>query len=341
MTYLWLALSCPRPSSQPSIAKPSNTTLRRNINFGSSAKNESRNARRSRQKAYAIFSRSSARASRSPTFVGVALRRRFSFRNPRMRRSSSSVAAKTACRSSLATWIPRGRPRGARRAGTTKAPPLLVRRCHWRKRPPRDWRRRRKKYRLPARVLRRGGRRLAHSSRPSDQLQCRRDSIACVLLPVVQASKFELVINHQTARRKVLWTAPALRHRSAIDWSRQSQSDSKEVRPGNDDGVPKFWRNWRGHDDVMQTRSIRGSGEPVWVSASSNACFRLGPDPRRALWPAASPPHKQAGHMTAPDQCCKNVRKFLPRRRRPHMTQSEHERAAFAAMHSLDLLYSP
>ena len=24
-------------------------------------------------------------------------------------------------------------------------------------------------------------------------------------------------------------------------------------------------------------------------------------------------PHKQAGHMTAPDQCCSNVRKFLPR----------------------------
>src|SRR6516162_4312170 len=44
----------------------------------------------------------------------------------------------------------------------------------------------------------------------------------------------------------------------------------KEVRPGNDDGVPKFWRNWRGHDDVMQTRLIRGSGEPVWVNASSN-----------------------------------------------------------------------
>jgi hypothetical protein len=25
--------------------------------------------------------------------------------------------------------------------------------------------------------------------------------------------------------------------------------------------------NWRGHDDVMQIRSFRGSGEPVWVSA--------------------------------------------------------------------------
>jgi hypothetical protein len=56
----------------------------------------------------------------------------------------------------------------------------------------------------------------------------------------------------------------------------------------------------------MQIRSIRGSGEPAWVNASLNACFRLGPDPRRALWPAASRPHKQAGHMTAPDQCCSN-----------------------------------
>src|SRR5215469_11241691 len=34
-------------------------------------------------------------------------------------------------------------------------------------------------------------------------------------------------------------------------------------------------------------------------------------------------PHKQAGHVTAPDQCCRYVRKFLPRRR-PHVTQSGH-----------------
>src|SRR6516165_5845900 len=50
----------------------------------------------------------------------------------------------------------------------------------------------------------------------------------------------------------------------------------------------KFSSNWRGHDDVMQTGSIRGSGEPAWVNASLNACFRLGPDPRIALWPAAT-----------------------------------------------------
>ena len=37
--------------------------------------------------------------------------------------------------------------------------------------------------------------------------------------------------------------------------------------------------------------------------------------------PAARPPHQQAGHVTAPDQCCIYVRKFLPRRR-PHVTQS-------------------
>jgi transposase len=34
-------------------------------------------------------------------------------------------------------------------------------------------------------------------------------------------------------------------------------------------------------------------------------------------------PHQQAGHVTAPDQCCKNVRKFLPGRR-PHVTQKRH-----------------
>jgi regulator of protease activity HflC (stomatin/prohibitin superfamily) len=38
--------------------------------------------------AAAIFNRPSARASRSPTFAGGALRRRFSFRSPRIRRSS-------------------------------------------------------------------------------------------------------------------------------------------------------------------------------------------------------------------------------------------------------------
>jgi hypothetical protein len=44
--------------------------------------------------------------------------------------------------------------------------------------------------------------------------------------------------------------------------------------------------------------------------ASLNACLRLGPDPRRALEPAAHPPHQQAGRVTAPDQCCSHVRKF-------------------------------
>ena len=52
----------------------------------------------------------------------------------------------------------------------------------------------------------------------------------------------------------------------------------------------------------------------------------MGSDPRRALGPAAHPPHQQAGHVTAPDQCCRSVRKFLPRRR-PHVTQSGHYRA--------------
>jgi hypothetical protein len=40
--------------------------------------------------------------------------------------------------------------------------------------------------------------------------------------------------------------------------------------------------------DVDGTVVIRGSGEPVWVNAYANACLRLGPDPRRALGPAAT-----------------------------------------------------
>jgi hypothetical protein len=38
-------------------------------------------------------------------------------------------------------------------------------------------------------------------------------------------------------------------------------------------------------------------------------------------------PHQQAGHMTAPDQCCINVKKLLSIRRRPHMTLGGHRRA--------------
>ncbi len=39
----------------------------------------------------------------------------------------------------------------------------------------------------------------------------------------------------------------------------------------------------------MQIRSFRGLGEPAWVIAFTNARERLGPDPRRALGPAATP----------------------------------------------------
>src|SRR5262245_63285967 len=38
--------------------------------------------------------------------------------------------------------------------------------------------------------------------------------------------------------------------------------------------------------------------------------------------PLTEKPSCEAGHMTAPDQCCINVRKLLSIRRRPHMTHS-------------------
>ena len=48
-------------------------------------------------------------------------------------------------------------------------------------------------------------------------------------------------------------------------------------------------------------------------------------------------PHQQAGHMTAPDQCCINVKKLLSIRRRPHMTQSVIGRPIFAVMRNAAL----
>src|SRR5499426_1362872 len=79
-------------------------------------------------------------------------------------------------------------------------------------------------------------------------------------------------------------------------------------------------RNWRGHDDVMQTRSFRGSGEPAWVIASSNARFRLGPDPRRALGPAAIRAASTGRTHDRTRPMLHQRKKLLPIRRRPHMT---------------------
>ena len=73
----------------------------------------------------------------------------------------------------------------------------------------------------------------------------------------------------------------------------------------------------------MQIRSFRGSGEPVWVSALPSAGFRLGPDPRRALGPAANLAASTGRTRDRTRPMLQNVRKFLPGRR-PHVTQSGH-----------------
>ena len=65
--------------------------------------------------------RSSARGYRIRTCAGAASRRRFSLRNPRIQRSSSSAAPKTACRSFSATWIRRRHRARARRRPLTAA----------------------------------------------------------------------------------------------------------------------------------------------------------------------------------------------------------------------------
>jgi hypothetical protein len=73
----------------------------------------------------------------------------------------------------------------------------------------------------------------------------------------------------------------------------------------------------------MQTRSIRGSGEPARVNASLNACEGLGLDPRKALGPAAIRA-AQTGrtHDRTRPMLQQRQKQFLPIRRRPHMTDA-------------------
>src|SRR5262245_26748514 len=68
----------------------------------------------------------------------------------------------------------------------------------------------------------------------------------------------------------------------------------------------------------MQIRSFRGLGEPVWVNALPSARFRLGPDPRRALGPAADRAAQTGRTRDRTRPICGYVRTFLPRRR-PHV----------------------
>jgi hypothetical protein len=99
----------------------------------------------------------------------------------------------------------------------------------------------------------------------------------------------------------------------------------KGVRPlpgsGRDDRELKF--EGIGEDRRRKCRQGRCRD---WENPFGSSHFKVRAndwDPIRAKHYGQRPhrPHKQAGHMTAPDQCCSNVRKFLPRRR-PHMTHS-------------------
>jgi hypothetical protein len=108
----------------------------------------------------------------------------------------------------------------------------------------------------------------------------------------------------------------------------------KEVRPGNDDGVPKFWRNWRGHDDVMQTRSIRGSGEPVWVIALLKCALTIGTRSAQSIMASGftaaqtGRTHDRTRPMLHKRQ--KVLAKAAPSTHDPKRT----ERATFAVMHN-------
>jgi len=81
-------------------------------------------------------------------------------------------------------------------------------------------------------------------------------------------------------------------------------------------------------DEVMQTRSIRGSGQPVWVNASLNACFLIGTRSAQSIMASGFTAAQTDRTHDRTRPLLQQLRKFLPRRRRPHMTQRRHQLAA-------------
>jgi len=97
----------------------------------------------------------------------------------------------------------------------------------------------------------------------------------------------------------------------------------KEVRPGNDDGVPKFWRNWRGHDDVMQTRSIRGSGVTRLGHRIFECVFTIGTRSAQSIMASAGVPQ-----IDMPAKAVDRRHPKKQRRRRPKSDADAHSQAS-------------
>src|SRR6516162_10357437 len=122
----------------------------------------------------------------------------------------------------------------------------------------------------------------------------------------------------------MLWTAPAPRDRSAVDWLSQPER-FKKVRQATTVAfeVEGIGEDRRGNADKVDP----GIGTTRMGQRIFECVLSIGTRSAQS-----TRPHKQAGHVTAPDQCCRDVRKFLPRRR-PYVTQSGHGVADFGATH--------
>ena len=77
---------------------------------------------------------------------------------------------------------------------------------------------------------------------------------------------------------------------NGLGHDRQGASDTRNPSRLRDErnraGQLARREGWEGEQHVMQSRSIRRSGQPTCAIAFLNASCWSGPDPRRALWPA-------------------------------------------------------
>src|SRR5438477_10302891 len=126
----------------------------------------------------------------------------------------------------------------------------------------------------------------------------------------------------------MLWTAPAPRHRSAVDWLSQPER-FKEVRQATTVAFEGIGEDRRGNADKVDP----GIGTTRVGQRIFECVFTIGTRSAQSIMASGFTAAQTGRTHDRTRPMLQQLRKFLPRRRRPHMTQSGHA----ALVHSASL----
>src|SRR5437763_13924068 len=128
----------------------------------------------------------------------------------------------------------------------------------------------------------------------------------------------------------MLWTAPAPGHRNAVDCLSQAER-FKEVRQATTVAfeVEGIGEDRRGNADKVDP----GIGTTRVGQRIFECVLLIGTRSAQSIMASGFPAAQTGRTHDRTRPMLQQLRKFLPRRRRPHMTQSGHSVSNFAVMH--------